>query len=595
LPDLPDADADRLAEALGDLPAALAQAAIHIHATGQDVDAYLRLSGSWENPYATALGITLDRLCTQDPDASDLLKLCSYLGQKVQLGQGIQGDEAPMHTLDRLELGRFDPETRALLVPRCVRETVRDTLTPEAAARTRERLHTMLSTPTGLVPPEILGSDERDVRAVVVDHVRFLYHSGEFEGCRALAEEAVARWRARYGDDDALMLDAAEVLTNVLYAKGRPKQTAEAGRLSEEILRGLRSVHGPNHPAILLTAGRLGGGQGLRYQGDFASACGLDDAIWRRTEQRYDTDHPNALHAAERAATDLYLLGRFHEAHERDAMVLDRLQPNDSADTLKATHHLARDLHALGRYEDALRHYEAVLEQALDVLGRDHALVLHAQRAHAGTLRKAGRLTDAARLADQTLDGHLRRFGTDHPATLAAKVTAALAGASAGAPGLGRVLAEEALEGYRRTLGEDHPFTNACAIDLAVIMRAVGDVQGALDLDRNALASLREGGRLGHDHFYSLCGAAGMANDLYLLDELQAAHGLMSRTLDGFLARHGPNHPYTLACIHDLAVIARASSTGRDGLRALLGEHHPEVRAAARDELLDCDIDLPPL
>jgi tetratricopeptide (TPR) repeat protein len=276
-------------------------------------------------------------------------------------------------------------------------------------------------------------------------------------------------------------------------------------------------------------------------------------------------------------------------------MVLDRLQPNDSADTLKATHHLARDLHALGRYEDALRHYEAVLEQALDVLGRDHALVLHAQRAHAGTLRKAGRLTDAARLADQTLDGHLRRFGTDHPATLAAKVTAALAGTSAGAPGLGRVLAEEALEGYRRTLGEDHPFTSACAIDLAVIMRAVGDVQGALDLDRNALAALREGGRLGHDHFYALCGATGMATDLYLLDELRAAHGLMSRTLDGFQSRHGPNHPYTLACVHDLAVITRASSTGRDGLRGLLGEHHPEVRAAARDELLDCDIDIPPL
>jgi hypothetical protein len=109
-----------------------------------------------------------------------------------------------------------------------------------------------------------------------------------------------------------------------------------------------------------------------------------------------------------------------------------------------------------------------------------------------------------------------------------------------------------------------------------------------------------------------------MAHDLYLLGELRPARDLAERALDGFRARHGPSHPYTLACAHNLEIIGRAApddrpgpqgpqgppgrpgrpgSAGRpgDALAGLLGEHHPEVRAAARGDLLDCDIELPPL
>ncbi|GLZ08563.1 cytochrome c [Actinomadura sp. NBRC 104412] len=640
MPGLSEAEAGMLAEALGDSPAALVQAAVHITTTGQGIDDYLRLvrlrlsrlrpPESRENQPVAALGITLDGLARRDPDAYGLLTECSYLGPAgyAPVRPGEAEPPAMMRTLDRLELGRMDQETGSLLVPRWVREAVRNALPRETAAQARERVHAQLSAMTPASGPEveatwtarasitphlassdIVSADGDDARAVVIDQARFLYHSGDFEGCRALAEEAVTRWRRRHGDDDAFVLDAASVLTDVLYASGRPKQVTEAMALTEDILRSLRSTHGPDDTAILLAAGRLGGGRGLRHQGGFASAYELDDAIWRRTRQRYGGDHPHALHAAGQVATGLYLLGRFHEAHAQDAALLDRLSALHDGGTVNrevvhATQCLARDLHALGSYDEALRRLDAILSPARDALGRDHALVLHAERTRAAALRKAGRLTDAARLAEQTVDAHLRRFGADHPATLAAKTTAALAGSAAGAPGLGRVLAEEALSGYRRTLGDDHPFTSACAIDLASVMRRVGDVQAALELDRNAVAALERDGGPGRDHFHALCGAAGMANDLYLLGELRAAHDLVSRTRDGFEARHGPSHPYTLACAHNLAVIGRALSgapdpgTGtaaREALSGLLGEGHPEVRAAAQDDLLECDIDLPSL
>ncbi|GAA2397661.1 FxSxx-COOH system tetratricopeptide repeat protein [Actinomadura vinacea] len=614
VPWLPADAAERVAERCGDLPGALAQAAAWLTSTGDTDYAGLldeRIHADQADPYAAALGLTLERLDLADPAAADLLRLWSYLGSEpvpAGLLAGVTADEtavlSAMRALDRSEVARFDPDARTLQVSPSVRTVLRDRLPAAEQARMRDRVHAILIAATPelvtphLLPSGLIDADGPDAaREVVADQLRLLLRSGDHETCRALAAEAVARWRARHGDFDALMHDAARALTDALEALGRP---AEAAEIAADIVRGMGAQLGRAHPATVLAAGRLGaGGPMLRLRGDFKGAYERDEDFWRRVEQRYGRDHPETLHAAAAVAADLCLLGRFHEAHAIDAAGPERPRDGDRA-ALDVAYRLARDLHGLGRYDEAVRAQEAAIARAPALLGRDHALVLRAQAVHAGALRKAGRLTDAARLATLSLDGHLRRFGAEHPGAQAAKVTAALARAAAGSPGPGRVLAEEALASYRRTLGEDHPFTSACAIDLGILLRVVGDVQTALDTDRAALEALRRDGSMGPDHYYALCGAAGMAKDLYLLGELGAALDLAEHARDGFRARHGPRHPYTLACAHNVATIRRAAglpggAADPGALAGLLGEHHPEVRAAARGDLLDCDIALPPL
>ncbi|MFC6931149.1 tetratricopeptide repeat protein [Actinomadura yumaensis] len=114
---------------------------------------------------------------------------------------------------------------------------------------------------------------------------------------------------------------------------------------------------------------------------------------------------------------------------------------------------------------------------------------------------------------------------------------------------------------------------HATAVNLGVLQRATGDAQAALETDQTTLNALSQGA-LGPDHYYALCCAAGLANDFFLLGETGAAHDLSSRTRELFVARHGPAHPYTLACVHNHAVI-----------------HHELERTDGRDDLLDCDIE----
>ncbi|XVQ10696.1 FxSxx-COOH system tetratricopeptide repeat protein [Spirillospora sp. CA-255316] len=650
VPSLTAAEAGRLAERCGDLPGALVQAAVWLsvaaeHGASGDVEDHVRLLDERArarpelDPYAAALAATLDGLRARHPVAADLLALWSELGPGPvpadmlgvpgMLGEIVADEDAlltAMRTLECCEVAVLDPDARSLRVSPAVQAVLRDGLPAAARARIRARVREMLIAATprsgpedrttwqvrALITPHVLPSGAvgagTEARRLVVDQARFLLLSGDHEACRALAGEAVARWRARYGDGDALMLDAACVLTRALRNLGRAEEAAAAG---DDLVRGMRARLGRDDPGVALAAGRLGTtGPRLRSEGDLVAAYEHDEDFWKRMERRYGPDHPETLRAAGAVAGGLCLLGRFHEAYDLDTMTLGRLRAGgDDGAVLEGATRLGRDLHGLGRYGEALRVQKAALDGVPELLGRDHVLVLRAQTAHAGTLRKTGRPADAARLAAVALDGHLRRFGPDHPSTLAARATAALARAAAGSPGPGRVLAEEALAGCRRALGEDHPLTGACAVDLGILLRAVGDVRAAFDIDRAALAVLRGGGPTGPDHYYALCGAAGMAHDLYLLGELGAARDAAERALDGFRTRHGPSHPYALACAHNLEIIGRAAGGGRvgpagpghqagragDALAGLLGEHHPEVRAAARGDLLDCDIELPPL
>src|SRR5207247_8481893 len=88
-----DQHAEQLAEALGDLPLALEQAAAYLEATATPPDVYLELLatrapelfavggqvGTSERTIATTWTVSLDRLRKEAPDAQDLLRLCAYL------------------------------------------------------------------------------------------------------------------------------------------------------------------------------------------------------------------------------------------------------------------------------------------------------------------------------------------------------------------------------------------------------------------------------------------------------------------------------------------------------------------------------------
>ena len=174
VPGLGEADADRLAAELGDLPLAIAQAAGFMAETGMAAEQYLELlrtragqllaqgaPGSYPRSLAAATGLIADRLAGEDPAAAELASLCAFLAPEPipeDLFTGaasVLPDELAARAADplawrqtlahlaRQSLARIDH--RGLLMHRLTQAILRDRLTPEQAAATRARTEAILA------------------------------------------------------------------------------------------------------------------------------------------------------------------------------------------------------------------------------------------------------------------------------------------------------------------------------------------------------------------------------------------------------------------------------------------------------------------
>ncbi|MGI5323199.1 FxSxx-COOH system tetratricopeptide repeat protein [Actinomadura nitritigenes] len=642
VPELSEAEADLLSERVGDLPLAVGQAAAWQVVTGGTVEEYLRLfdrrltefngnGGSEElpGPLAAGVSLNLDLLREENPVAGLLLELwavfdpepvpCGLLtaGRSAELPAeltALLADEArlrgAMRDISRFSLARFDEEAGSLQVHRLVRAILNDRLGEDGRRSVRRSVHGILKEATPdeqpevestwerraeitphVIPSGVFEADDPEIRYVGIDQAKFLYQSGEYEGSRRLAEIALDRWRDRYGPDDDDVLDISRVLANALRGLGDNRAAAD---LSEDNLARTRRKYGDDNLQTLFAAN--GFGADLRFRGEFRRAHEIDLDAWRRLRRIHgDVDADTRL-AASNLALDLRILGEFQQAHDIDREVWDG-GGQAYRQRFRATHNLARDLHALGRFGEAHRIQADSLANLRPVLAPGHALVLQAKMSHAGTLRKLGRSVEAHRLATETFAAHVRRFGEEHPNTLASRVCLALATCAIGRPEEALPLIDRALDGYRRVMGDGHPFVQVCAIDRGVVLRRLAEVYAAQETDQAALADL-EAGVLGPDHYYAFCATVGLANDYYLLGELEAAAGLLSGVREKMIACLGERHPYALAVELNLARARAAMGEAEDAsgpalaaLRQALGADHPEVWAAERDEPLECDIE----
>jgi len=644
-PQLSEAEADQLAERVGDLPLSIEQAAAWQTGADHTVGEYLelfdrRLRSSPDqlmpdrvpDRLAVSIGLGLERLDEENPLIRRLFALWAFFSPEPVAARlllpardtavlaplsGLISDEetllSAMRTIDRFELARFDPEGRTLQVHRLVRAVLEARIPPQDRPAVRGQVHAVLvaATPSAkandettwarrsLITPHVLASGlidavDPEARRVALDQAQYLALAGDFGGSRLLAESARNRWLEAYGPDDDFVLEASRMLANALRALGDTRSAAE---LNKDTLERAERKYEPDNLTTLFTA--LGYGADLKYLGRFDEAHRLDQQTWLRMGERFGRDNAeNTLIAAGNVSLSLRLLGRFHEAYNIDKSALESLRSR--RDIFRGTHHLARDLHGLGRYTEALTMQRESLDRIAPALSADHALVLQAQMSHAGTLREAGLHDEAERLADDVFQSHVRGFGDRHPNTLAAQVCLAMSRLRTGRLQEARELQQGAWSRLKQVLGEQHPFVHSCAGGLAMILRAGEDIRAAQAIDEAALDGLRTGPV--PEHYYTLFLSAGLSIDLYLLGELEEARQRSAETLRRMAAFLGENHPVTLSCAHNHLLVCRAAGVPADfaqdplaGLERLLGAHHPSVQTARRGEPLDCIIDPVPL
>ncbi|MDQ3765279.1 MAG: FxSxx-COOH system tetratricopeptide repeat protein, partial [Actinomycetota bacterium] len=424
-PRLTENEAGRIAQALGDLPLALAQAAAYLADTTTDVQDYLALlaerttellAHSAPATYLVSLTasaqITLDRLATQSPAALQLLTLAAYLAPEPipltlftthpnQLPEPLAtaaADPLAFTALTRLlrQHGLTRAETATLTLHRLLAAILRTHPPPQPDLPTRAVRLLRAAAPT---------DDPWDNPQTWPAWRQLLPH--------VLVATEPHRTLTRVEQDVAWLLDhAAQYLqTRGEFAPSRP--------LLERARDLRRSMLGDDHPDTLKLANNLVGG--LWELGQYEPARQLSEDTLARCRQVLGEDHPDTRRSASILAATLWGLGQYERARQLSEDTLARCRQvlgEDHPHTLISAYLLALNLYELGQYEQVRQLGEDTLTRCHQVLGEDHSYTLLSACVLAFTLRESGQCEQAYQLGEDTLTRCRQVLGNDHPYTL---------------------------------------------------------------------------------------------------------------------------------------------------------------------------------
>ncbi|WP_426507731.1 FxSxx-COOH system tetratricopeptide repeat protein [Dactylosporangium sp. McL0621] len=606
LPALSPAEADRIAERLGDLPLAIEQAGSWLAATRMPIERYLTLVDNQlsrmlaENPpagYERAGAITwllsLDQLRERSPGAARLVELLAFFGPEPvpasllyshDLIDFVAGEDPALRDdvafgnliteVRRFGLASFDEVEESLQMHRLVLAVIRESLPIEVADVYRRQVHHILveAAPGDSDRPEtwdrwdglwphVVTSDALHAtvdatRQLILDVIRYLYRRSDFIGSAELGDAALRVWSSQWPVEDEKALIAKVFLANALRAAGDLNRSRD---LSEEAYAGLMATVGP------------------RNQYSIMSMAGLAADLWARG----DFERTRAL-LEEALNNSIDLFGVEHRR------------------TYRAMNNLAVHLERMGDYTVALRLHTSAYTGRRRTLSDRHPDSLFSAVSYGRTMRFSGDYRASRRLLESTLNGCRGLLGEDDPTTLRAAVELAATHRRLGELGIARDLVHDAFVANRPL---DHPDRLNCLNTLAMTYSALGNQTEALRLQQECVDRHRD--KFGAQNLFSLGAACNLAVVLRRAGEIDAARLTAEDTLSRLTAIIGPDYPYVLQCMIILANTrfaagepARALELELDAfarMERVLGTAHPERLvagcniAASRAALADTD------
>jgi tetratricopeptide (TPR) repeat protein len=616
------AEADELAEKLGDLPLALEQAAAWCLATAMPIREYIDLLDSHITdlmsegkpstyPFTVAAFVSLafDRLRHSNSEgelaAAQLLALFAYLGgepvpqsllrhgRDAEVSQPLRrmlGQSIPMGRIMR-DLGRFglakvDPSQR-IQVHRLVQLVMRDAFTTQQREATLRDVQNILATANPgdpdeeggfdrqremgphLEPADMVHSPNLGARQAVLDHTRYLYLTGDYENSLRLAQLATREWTEdssdpRFGPDGEMTLLARSQVANATRTLGDSATAAVLARDAYD--RFQRSpLLGPRHEFTLITGNQVGAD--LRIAGRYREALEFDAQSVALHRDVFQPGTTYMLRAEANLAVDRRMLGEFAEALALDEAIARTWSDVGGTDSRKllAYMNMARSYYGMGAYRAGLELLERWRTPLRDALGAGHGQVLLAGRTYAITLRKMGRLAEAAEVIQENQKQVHRRFGADHEFSVAATMSYANVLRETGELDEADRQIKDALDRYKANFGVLHPLMLVAQVNEAILRRARGELAAARSLDEWCYEKLSL--VLAPDHPYAICAGASLATDLALAGEDGQALRLSRQmyTLSdaayggGHEARGGAAHPYLLMRAINLSHDLRAN------------------------------------
>ncbi len=513
-----DGHAGELADRLGDLPLAVAQAALWLRETGTPVATYLEMldkqievilsvgvPDGYPAPLAAVVQTSVQRLAQEDEAAGQLLTLCAFLAPE------------PIPTT------LFTTTPDALPHPLADRVSM-----PVEFGETTRRV--------GAYGLARIGDGTLQLHRLTQAILRASLNPTDRPGLRERVETLLAAARPDDGRDPATWPIWAQLVPHVLSLD--PAASTNPG------FRQLAC----DASSYLISRG-----------GDMEAAHHLCERLYREWQERFGADDPQALFAGTNLANTYTYLGRFAEAYRTDLVIYDQrrdLLGDDHPDTLTSAANLAVLLNRLGRHGEAEQFGRETYERHRRIFGDNHPYTLTSAGNLAGFLSDLGRHGEAEQFGRDTYEHRRRVLGDDHPETLASASNLAGVLSHLGRHGEAEQLGRDTNERLRRVLGDNHPDTLASAGNLAGILSRLGRHREAEQLGRDTNERLRR--VLGDDHPHAITSAGNLAGILSDLGRHREAEQLGRDTNERLRRVLGDNHPDTLNSAHVLVQILLA-------------------------------------
>ena len=592
--------AERLAEALGDLPLALVQAAATIEETHSTIATYYSVFGDHQRelllrgvptdypaPVATTWGLALQEAQRASPIAVDLLSVCAFLAPDDIPREGLADAAEHGHLPESLSGALSDPflldeavavlrrysfievHEGALTVHRLVQAVVRDRLSPEDR-------RIWVEAAVRLVDHEFPESSA-DVETWPTC-ARWLPHAlaaaGHAESL-GVAREVRARLLARF----AVYLQGRAAFAE---AKGYLEQAlaleeAEHGKADPRVAAVLRSLG-----SVLHDLGDLGGARSC-----FERALAIDVAI-------YGHDHPDVARDVNDLGSLLMDLGDLTAArkHLERALSIDEANygPDDPSVAIRLNN-LGALLRDLGDFASARAYLERALHIDIRAYGPDHPTVAIGRTNLGRLLHDLGDLAGAREQFEEALTIDEHTYGCYHPRfALALNNRGRLLrdfGDLAGA----RADFERALAIVKAVHGPDHPDIARDMNNLGSVLRDLGELEGARGCFERVIKMAEA--TYGPEHPAVAIGCNNLGSVLQSLSDFERARVELERALSIAQASYGPDHPVVASIVNNLGRVLQAlgdlPGAWQQIERAVaiatkaLGSTHPSVQIFSRN------------
>lgn len=307
-------------------------------------------------------------------------------------------------------------------------------------------------------------------------------------------------------------------------------------------------------------------------------------------------EHPDTLTVLNNfgiAYLDMQLITEAIAIFERLLSVDRRLLDEDDSIVFAAQNNLASAYQQAGRLRDAITLYETTLVDHTRIPMASSPDALTALSNLAAAYQAEDRSEEASELFDTVLDEQLHSLGPDHPNTLSTRSHIATSYFTAGLLAEATELYEHLLADSIRILGETHPDTLTHYGNLAKAYETAGHIDRAITLFEKTLKISIE--ILGRDHPKTIALHDNLARAYCAVGNFSRSIGLYKQLIDDTIQAKGEDAPDTLTVRNDLAYTY--TEAGRSNIAAslfmqvledrtrVLGHDHPDT-LAARNNLI---------